>query len=77
MLSEDIPRIMQMIPQEEVQQRDDGKNLVKGGAFDGVMQKQTPFAYKGGDGVNAGIGEIDWVVAKDQVYLNIIYEYIL
>jgi len=74
MLTEDIPRIMQMIPQEEVQNRADGKTLVKGGAFDGIMSKQTPFAYKGVDGVNAGIGEVEWVVAKDQLKYDAIFD---
>ena len=30
------------------------------------MDKQTPFMYKGGEGVNAGAGEVQWVVAKDR-----------
>ena len=24
------------------------------------------FSYKGGEGINAGVGEIDWVVAKER-----------
>jgi hypothetical protein len=67
MLSEDIPRLLQMIPQEEAQQRSQDVDKVKGGAFDGVMNKATPFMFHGGDGVNAGLGEVEWVVAKDQV----------
>ena len=31
------------------------------------MSRATPFMYKGGEGANAGIGEMEWVVAKDQV----------
>ena len=68
MLSEDIAKIMQMIPQEEVKQRHEGTDKVVGGAFSEVMSKATPFMYKGGEGINAGVGETEWVVAKDQVY---------
>ena len=67
MLSEDIPKIMQMIPQEEATQRTQDSDKVKGGAFDEVMSRATPFMFKGGEGANAGIGEMEWVVAKDQV----------
>ena len=77
MLSEDIPRIMQMIPQEEATQRTNDSDKVKGGAFDEVMSRATPFMYKGGEGVNAGVGEMEWVVAKDQVYLKILKTYYL
>ena len=58
---------MQLFPQEEAQQRDHQTDKVVGGAFDGVMNKATPFMFHGGEGVNAGIGEVEWVVAKDQV----------
>ena len=74
MLSEDIPRIMQMIPQQEAQQRHQDIDKVKGGAFDGVMNKATPFMFQGSEGVNAGIGEVEWVVAKDQVTTYMIYK---
>ena len=67
MLSEDIAKLMQMIPQEEVKARHEGTDKVLGGAFSEVMGKATPFMYKGGVGVNAGAGETEWVVAKDQV----------
>ena len=82
-----------MIPQEELSARKEGTDRIEGGAFDGVMDKQTPFMYKvcilliagaenlcimiqcvtnisfifqGGEGVNAGVGETEWVVAKDR-----------
>ena len=73
MLAEDIPRIMQMIPQEEQESRKEDKGLVKGGAFDKVMDAATPFMYKGGEGVNAGVGEVEWVVSKDQVISQKLY----
>jgi len=66
MLAEDISKLMLMIPQEEVNAREAGTDRIEGGAFDGVMDKQTPFMYKGGEGVNAGAGEVQWVVAKDR-----------
>ena len=54
-------KIMQMIPQEEATQRTQDSDKVKGGAFDEVMSRATPFMYKGGEGANAGIGEMEWV----------------
>ena len=30
------------------------------------MDAQTPFMFKGGEGVNAGVGEVEWVVAKER-----------
>ena len=77
MLAEDIPRIMQMIPQEEQESRKEDKGLVKGGAFDKVMDSATPFMYKGGEGINAGVGEVEWVVSKDQVISQKLYSIFL
>ena len=72
MLAEDIPKIMQMIPQEEATQRSQDVDKVRGGAFDEVMSRATPFMFKGGEGVNAGVGEMEWVVAKHQVEILMI-----
>lgn len=66
MLADDISKLMLMIPQEEVRAREQGTDRIEGGAFDGVMDKQTPFMFKGGEGVNAGVGESEWVVTKDR-----------
>ena len=66
MLAEDIAKLMAMIPVEEQQSRTEGKDRIEGGAFDGVMDKATPFMYKGGEGINAGIGEVEWVIEKDR-----------
>ena len=30
------------------------------------MDAQTPFMFGGGEGVNAGKGEVEWVVAKER-----------
>lgn len=46
MLAEDISKLMLMIPQEEVRAREEGTDRIEGGAFDGVMDKHTPFMYK-------------------------------
>ena len=46
MLAEDISKLMLMIPQEELSARKEGTDRIEGGAFDGVMDKQTPFMYK-------------------------------
>ena len=66
MLAKDIAKLMLMIPQEEKIARTEGTDRIEGGAFDGVMDKATPFMYKGGEGINAGIGEVEWVIAKDR-----------
>ena len=46
MLAEDISKLMLMIPQEELTARKEGTDRIEGGAFDGVMDKHTPFMYK-------------------------------
>ena len=30
------------------------------------MESKTPFMFKGGEGINAGVGEVEWVIAKDR-----------
>ena len=74
MLAEDIAKLMAMIPVEEKAKQVEGNDRIEGGAFDGVMDKQTPFMYKGGEGVNAGIGEIEWVIAKDRYKYDSIFD---
>ena len=66
MLAEDIAKLMNMIPTEEQKARTEGTDRIEGGAFDGVLDKATPFMYKGGEGMNAGLGEVDWIVEKDR-----------
>jgi hypothetical protein len=46
MLADDISKLMLMIPQEEVRAREEGTDRIEGGAFDGVMDKHTPFMFK-------------------------------
>ncbi|XP_076033660.1 putative achaete scute target 1 isoform X1 [Oratosquilla oratoria] len=64
MLAEDIARLMALIPQEEISVNKE--SVVKGGAFDGVMNDATVFGYKRGEGIDAGAGEPEWIVAKDR-----------
>ena len=66
MLAEDIAKLMTLIPNEELKAREDGTDRIEGGAFETVLTKDSPFMFGGGEGVNAGVGEIEWVVAKDR-----------
>ena len=55
-----------MVPLEEAMSKDSGTDKIEGGVFDGVMESKTPFMYKGGEGINAGVGEVEWVISKDR-----------
>ena len=66
MLAEDIAKMMSMIPLDEENRRQNDQDKIKGGAFDGVMETATPFMFKGGEGINAGVGEQEWVVSKER-----------
>ena len=46
MLAEDIAKLMAMIPLEDKAKQVEGGDRIEGGAFDGVMDKATPFMYK-------------------------------
>ena len=46
MLAEDIAKLMTMVPLEEKTARTEGKDKIEGGAFDGVLDKKTPFMFK-------------------------------
>jgi len=59
MISEDVPRIMSLIPAEEQEKKDKGNGFIKGGVFDKV---DMPF----GQGVDAGKGEREWIVSRDK-----------
>ena len=43
MLAEDIAKLMNAIPLEEQTKRNEGMDRIEGGAFEGVMDSQTPF----------------------------------
>ena len=46
MLAEDIARLMTLVPLEEKTARTEGKDRIEGGAFNGVLDKQTPFMFQ-------------------------------
>ncbi|CAG0887019.1 unnamed protein product [Darwinula stevensoni] len=72
MLAEEIARLMQMIPTEEAMVNKD--HLVRGGAFDGIVDKRSPFGFKRGEGVDAGAGEKEWIVAKDRYKYDAMFD---
>ena len=47
---------------------------LQGGAFDQVMETKTPFMFKGGEGINAGVGEVEWVIAKDRYKYDAMFD---
>ena len=46
----------------------------QGGAFDQVMEGKPPFMFGGGEGINAGVGEVDWVINKDRYKYDSIFD---
>lgn len=64
MISEDVPRIMSLIPEEEIQKRTSG--LIQGGVFEKV---EMPF----GEGMDAGKGETEWIVSRDKARSDAIF----
>lgn len=77
MLSEDVPKLMSMIPQEEhtfLQLQ--SQNNANPGAHSTTIftdQQATPFELGGVEGINAGVGETEWIVTRsrheyDQVF---------
>jgi len=72
MLAEDIARLMAMIPHDEVHIVTEP--LVKGGAFEGVVDKVSPFGYKRGEGIDAGSGEPEWIVSKERYKSDAIFD---
>lgn len=65
MLSDDISRLMSMIPLEQKIESKDETTIVKGGAFDEGVQ-ESPFGYGRGEGIDAGAFDSDWIVAKEK-----------
>ena len=63
-----------MVPLEEEHRRETGTDKIEGGAFAGVMEDKTPFMYKGGEGINAGVGETEWVVSKDRYKYDAMFD---
>jgi len=72
MLAEDIARLMAQIPLE-----DGGKSGadVEGGAFQSVTDPEvSPFGYGRGEGVDAGRGETEWIVAQERYKFDEAFE---
>ncbi|XP_060519036.1 EH domain-containing protein 1-like isoform X2 [Cylas formicarius] len=71
MLSDDIAKLMAMIPHDC-----SPSTLVevRGGAFENVEDKITPFGYKSGEGCNAGIGEPEWIVNKERASYDALFD---
>ena len=73
MLSEDVPKLMSMIPQEErqymalhTQSGSTGGITALAGTTTFTDDQATPFELGGVEGVNAGIGEIEWIVTRSR-----------
>lgn len=62
MLSNDIARLMQMIPLEEAVSAKEPN--IKGGAFDSM--NESVFGYGRGEGVDEGRGDHEWVVSHEK-----------
>lgn len=72
MLAEDIAQLMAQIPQDET--TNVSEPLLRGGAFEGVEDKVSPFGYKRGEGTDAGKGEPEWIVNKERYKYDQIFE---
>ena len=77
MLAEDVPKLMSMIPQEEHAylqlQSQAGNTTISQSTTIFTDQQATPFELGGVEGINAGVGENDWIVTRsrheyDQVF---------
>ncbi|XP_021963943.1 EH domain-containing protein 3 [Folsomia candida] len=73
MLANDIAKLMGQIPLEDAAQPQATSN-VKGGIFTGHQDTSTPFGFKRFEGVEAGRGESDWIVAKEKYKYDEIFE---
>ena len=73
MLSRDMTRLMQMVPQEEAQSSSDGANVsIRGGVFVG---NDNPFGAGSGEGADYGKGELnEWVVAEKKHIYDALFE---
>lgn len=73
MLADDISILMAKIPMED---RATNNGDVQGGAFTNVEDTVSPFGYKRGEGIDAGAGELDWIVSRekpkyDEIFRNL------
>jgi hypothetical protein len=81
MLAEDVPKLMSMIPQEEHAYLQLQTQSANGGISPSNTvfndQLSTPFELGGVEGINAGLGESDWIVTRsrheyDQVFTQLL-----
>jgi hypothetical protein len=45
-----------------------------GGAFEAVGSVRTPFGYKRGEGVDAGAGDLEWIVNKKRAEYDAVFK---
>jgi len=76
MLANDISKLMEQIPLEDAA-KPSNSTMVKGGVFSGVQDNSTPFGFKKFEGLEAGRGESEWIVAKDKYKYDEIFEKIV
>jgi hypothetical protein len=81
MLAEDVPKLMSMIPQEERAylqlQVQTEKSTTPQPSTIFNDQQATPFELGGVEGINAGVGETEWIVTRsrheyDQVFSQLL-----
>ena len=72
MLAEDVPKLMSMIPQEEhayLQLQTQSTSPSAGAVQNSTIftdQQATPFELGGVEGINAGLGETEWIVTRSR-----------
>ncbi|KAJ8971964.1 hypothetical protein NQ314_000446 [Rhamnusium bicolor] len=71
MLCNDISQLMSMVPNDCSPTT---LYEVKGGAFENVKDRVTPFGYKSGEGCNAGYGEMEWIVNKERANSDTLFD---
>ncbi|CAG9768624.1 unnamed protein product [Ceutorhynchus assimilis] len=69
MLYKDVAKLMSMVPHELPSVVE-----VRGGAFENVEDKLTPFGYRSGEGCNAGYGEPEWIVNKERASYDTLFQ---
>ncbi|PSN35086.1 EH domain-containing protein 1 [Blattella germanica] len=72
MLANDIAQLMSMIPLEKASTN--SESFVEGGAFDVVGDRESPFGYKRGEGVDAGSGDLEWIITKKKAEYDGIFK---
>ncbi|XP_034253810.1 EH domain-containing protein 1-like [Thrips palmi] len=64
MLASDITRIMSLMPVQE--EKFASTDTVTGGAFANIDDRESPFGFGRNEGVLAGHGDLEWIVAKSK-----------